>query len=90
VKLCGFMDVDWAGSPMGRKRTFGGIFSIGLTEVSWYSRKQRSVGLSSAEAKYLAESLVACEGIWMRKTLVGLFGSHLEPTVIYCDNQELH
>ena len=32
-------------------------------------------------------SLATCEAIWMRKILVGLFGSHLEPTVIYCDNQ---
>jgi len=32
-------------------------------------------------------SLAACEAIWMRKILVGLFGSHLDPTMIYCDNQ---
>ena len=31
--------------------------------------------------------LAACEAIWMRKILVGLFGSHLDPTVINCDNQ---
>eukprot|EP00253_Pinus_taeda_P027972 PITA_27972 len=49
--------------------------------------KQRSVVLSSAEAEYMAASLAACEAIWMRKILVGLFGSHLDPTVIYCDNQ---
>ena len=35
----------------------------------------------------MAVSLATCEAIWMRKILVGLFGSHLEPTVIYCDNQ---
>ena len=35
----------------------------------------------------MAEILAACEVIWMRKILVRLFGSHLEPTVIYCDNQ---
>ena len=35
----------------------------------------------------MAASLAACEPIWMRKILVGLFGSHLDPTVIYCDNQ---
>jgi len=35
----------------------------------------------------MAASLAACEAIWMRKILVELFGSHLEPTVIYCDNQ---
>eukprot|EP00253_Pinus_taeda_P026099 PITA_26099 len=42
VKLCGFTDVDWAGSPTDRKSTSGGVFSIGSTVVSWYSRKQRS------------------------------------------------
>ena len=86
VKLCGFTYADWAGSPTERKSTFGGIFSIGSTTVSWYSRKQRSVALSSAEVKYMAAILAACEAIWMRKILVRLFGSHLEPTVIYCDN----
>ena len=86
VKLCGFTDADWAGSPIDRKSTSGGIFSIGSTAISWYSRKQRSVALSSAEAEYMAASLAACEDIWMRKILVELFGSHLEPTVIYCDN----
>eukprot|EP00253_Pinus_taeda_P008006 PITA_08006 len=87
VKLCGFTDADWVGSSTERKRTSGGIFSIGSTTVSWYNRKQRSVALSSAEAEYMAASLAACEAIWMRKILVGLFGSHLDPTVIYCDNQ---
>eukprot|EP00253_Pinus_taeda_P019683 PITA_19683 len=87
VTLCGFTDVDWAGSPTDRKSTSGGIFSIRLTAVSWYSRKQRSVALSSLEVEYMATSLAACEAIWMRKIIVGLFRSHLEPTVIYCDNQ---
>jgi hypothetical protein len=87
VKLHGFTDADWVGSPTDRKSTSGGIFSIGSTAVSWYSRKQRSVALSSAEAEYMAASQAACEAIWMRKILVGLFGSHLDLTVIYCDNQ---
>eukprot|EP00253_Pinus_taeda_P003008 PITA_03008 len=87
VKLCGFTDPNWAGSPTDRKSTSGGVFSIGSTTVSWYSRKQRSMALSSAEAEDMAASLAACEAIWMRKILDGLFSSHLEPTVIYCDNQ---
>ena len=87
VKLSGFTDVDWIGSPTEKKSTSGGVFSIGSTTVSWYSRKQRSMALSSAKAKYMATSLAACEAIWMRKILVGLFGSHLDPTMIYCDNQ---
>jgi hypothetical protein len=87
VKLHGFTDADWVGSPTDRKSTSGGIFSIRSTVVSWYSRKQRSVALSSAEAEYMTASQAACEAIWMRKILVGLFGSHLDLTVIYCDNQ---
>ena len=81
------LDADWAGIPTERKSTSGGIFSIESTEFSWYSRKQRSVSLSSTEAEYMAASLAACEAIWIRKILVELFGSHLEPTMIYCDNQ---
>jgi len=50
VKLKGFTDADWAGSPLDRKSTSAGIFNLGSVAVSWYSRKQRSVALSSAEA----------------------------------------
>eukprot|EP00253_Pinus_taeda_P028358 PITA_28358 len=39
VKLQGIIDADWEVSPSDRKRTSGGIFSIGSMEVSWYSRK---------------------------------------------------
>ena len=85
VKLHGFTDANWAGSD--RKRISGGVFSIRSTTVSWYNRKQRSVELSSAEEEYMAASQVACEAIWMRKILVDLFASHLDPTVIHCDNQ---
>ena len=35
----------------------------------------------------MAESQAAREAIWMRKILVSLFGSHLDPTVIHFDNQ---
>ena len=50
VKVHGFTDVDWVGSPTDRNSTSGGVFSITSTTVSWYSRKQRAVALSSTEA----------------------------------------
>ena len=87
VKLQGFTDADWVGSPSNRKSTSGEIFNIGSTTVSWYNRKQRSVTLSSAEAQYMAASQAACEAIWMRKILVGLFGHQMDLTVIHCGNQ---
>jgi hypothetical protein len=55
--------------------------------ISWYNRKQRSVALSSAEAEYMAASQASCEAIWLRKILVDLFDTKLDPTTIYCDNQ---
>eukprot|EP00253_Pinus_taeda_P015194 PITA_15194 len=86
VKLQGFTDADWAGSPSDRKRTSGGIFILGSTTVSWYRRKQRSVALSLAEAEYMVASQATCEAIWMQKILVGLFDQRMDPTMIYCDN----
>ena len=63
VNLHGFMDVDWAGSPTDRKSTSGGVFSIGSTPVSWYSKKQIFVALGSAEVEYVAAIQAACEAI---------------------------
>jgi hypothetical protein len=72
----------------GRPRyTLHYTFSIGSGVISWFNRKQRSVALSSVEAKYMAISLVAFEALWLRKLLLGLFGQELEATVIHCDNQ---
>jgi hypothetical protein len=44
------------------------------------------MAISSVQEEYKAVSQVACEAIWTRKILVGLFVSQLDPTVIYCDN----
>eukprot|EP00253_Pinus_taeda_P016244 PITA_16244 len=52
VKLQGFTDADWAGSPSDRKSTSGGIFSLGSMILSLYSKKQKSVALNLAEVEY--------------------------------------
>eukprot|EP00253_Pinus_taeda_P035647 PITA_35647 len=60
-------------------------FNIGLG-MTWCSRKQKSVALSSAEAEYMAASRASYEAIWLRKLLVNLF-KRMEATRIMCDNQ---
>ena len=70
VKLHGFTDADWASSPTDRKSTSGGVFSIGSTVVSWYSRKQRSMALSSVEVEYMAASQAACTGASFNKPMI--------------------
>jgi hypothetical protein len=69
------------------KSTSGCCFSIESGIISWFSRKQKLVALSSAEAEYMAANLAACEALWLRKLLLGLFKQELEATVIHCDNQ---
>ena len=87
VQLIGFTDADWAGCVEDRKSTLGCCFSIGSGVVSWFSRKQKSVALSSTEAEHMAASMAACEGMWLRKLLSRLFECELEATVVQCDNQ---
>ena len=55
VKLAGYTDSDWAVCASNRKSTSGCCFGLGSAVVSWFSRKQQSVALSSAKAKYMAQ-----------------------------------
>eukprot|EP00253_Pinus_taeda_P025614 PITA_25614 len=63
VKLQGFTDADWVGSPSDQKSTSGGIFNLGSAVVSWYNREHRSVALISAKAEYMPTSQAAYEAI---------------------------
>jgi len=63
VKLQGFTDADWVGSPSDRKSTSRGIFITKLAAVSWYNKKQRLVALSSVEEEYMAACQAKCEAI---------------------------
>lgn len=87
IKLCGFINADWAGNSVDRKSTSGYYFNVGSGMVSWCSRKQKSIALSSAKAEYMAASIATRESIWLRKMLVSLFRERMEATSVYCDNQ---
>jgi hypothetical protein len=87
MRLQGYVDSDWAGSTVDRKSTSGCCFSLGSAMVSWCSRKQTFVALSTAEAEYIAVCMAVHEAVWLQKLLAGLFGQMLDPTVIHCDNQ---
>jgi hypothetical protein len=85
--LSGYTDSDWAGSVSDRKSTSGCCFSLGSAMISWQSRKQSSISLSTAEAEYIVACSASCEAIWLRKLLTGLFDLEMEATMILCDNQ---
>ena len=52
--LARYFDADWAGNADDRKSTSGGFFYVGNNLVSWMSKKQNSISLSTAEAEYIA------------------------------------
>ena len=54
VNLHGYVDLNWIGSDLDRKRNSGCCFSMGSGVISWFSRKQSCVALSTAEAEYVA------------------------------------
>ena len=55
--------------------------------ISWFSRKQSCVALSTAQEEYVATCSASCEVVWLRKLLSDLFDLQLDSTCIYCDNQ---
>ena len=87
LRLHGYADADWDSSVVDRKSTSECCFTLGSASISWMSRKQKSVALSTAEAEYIAASMACCEAIWLRKLFNELFGHVLDTTVILCDNQ---
>ena len=71
-KCVGYSDTDWAGDPSDRKSTSGYIFMFSDGPISWRSKKQKCVALSTAEAEYVALSGAAQEFLWLRQLEVEL------------------
>jgi hypothetical protein len=63
--LSGYTDLDWAGSVPDRKSTSGCCFSLGSAMISWQSRKQSNISLSTTEAEYIDVCSASCEAIWL-------------------------
>ncbi|KAE8732649.1 hypothetical protein F3Y22_tig00001818pilonHSYRG00071 [Hibiscus syriacus] len=84
--LIGFTDSDYARDQDDRKSTSGYVFMLGSGAVSWSSRKQPIVTLSTTEAELVAASTCVCQAIWMRKLLEEVHFKQKGPTIIYCDN----
>lgn len=85
-KLHGFSDSDWASTSEDRRSTTGWIFRYAGGAVSWESRRQPTVALSSTEGEYMALTDAAKEAIWL-KGLARDMGMDDDTTKIYFDNQ---
>lgn len=87
--LRGWSDSDWAGCDETRRSTSGFVFNLGSGAISWSSKRQPTVSLSTCEAEYKAMTLAAKEAVWLRTLLSRLIPVDDAPyaTIIYGDNQ---
>ena len=83
----GYCDADWGQSPDDRRSVTGYVFLLAGGAISWQSKKQKTVALSTVEAEYMAAAQSTKEAIWWRSTIQGLGYSIDQPTPLYSDNQ---
>ncbi|XP_070024882.1 secreted RxLR effector protein 161-like [Nicotiana sylvestris] len=67
--LISFTDSDYARDQDDRRSTSGYVFMLGTGAVSWSSKKQPIVTLSSTEAEFVAATTCACQAVWLRRIL---------------------
>eukprot|EP00965_Chrysotila_dentata_P032602 1086462-Pleurochrysis_carterae.AAC.1 len=79
----GFSDSNWA----TRYSTSGYVFMYNQAAISWASKKQPSVALSSCEAEIIAASEATKEAVYLRSLLADLGQTAPEPTAISMDNK---
>ena len=65
-EIISFCDSDWPGDLDSRRSTTAYVFMLSNGAISWKSRRQQTVALSSTEAEYMAVTDASKEGIWLR------------------------
>src|SRR3954464_4374358 len=83
--LVGFCDADYAGDRIERKSTSGSCQFLGSHLISWYSKKQATIALSTTEAEYVAAAGCSTQMLWMKSQLEDyqIYESNIP---IFCDN----
>ena len=84
--LLRYSDSDFAGCKLNRKSTSGGCQFLGRSLVSWSSKKQNLVALSTAEVEYMAPGACCAQLLYMRQTLSD-YGLNYTQMPLYCDSE---
>ena len=82
-----FSDADWGSDPTDRRSVTGYAVKMSHCAVSWVSKKQTTVALSSAEAEYMAISAATQEAKWIRQVLAELHHGMSSGIKLFSDNQ---
>src|SRR6266436_8399323 len=82
-----YSDSDWAGDPREHRSISCYVFKVAGAAVSWSSKKQSTMALSSTEGEYIVLTHVAKEAIWIQEFLGEVFPDFVFPTTILGNNQ---
>jgi hypothetical protein len=86
IERVGYWDSDYAGCKVDRKSTSGGCQLLGCSLVSWSSKKQNFVALSTVEAEYISAGSCCAQLLWMKQTLLDC-GVKFKEIPLPCDNE---
>jgi hypothetical protein len=84
--LIGYSDSDYAGCKIDRKSTPGTCQLLGRSLISWSSKKQNFVALSTVEAKYVSAGSCCAQLLWIKQTLLDC-GVKFDCIPLLCDNE---
>src|ERR1039457_5480265 len=87
LKVTGSADADWAEDLIDRKLYGGYLFSLSKGNISWSSKKQHTVAMSSSDTEYQALAAATKEALWLRSLLDELGYKQAQVTVIQQDNK---
>jgi len=85
IHLIGYSDSDFAGCNLDRKSTSGTCHLLGSSLISWHSKKQACVALSTAEAEYIVVGSCCAQILWLKQELAD-FGLQISKVPFMCDN----
>lgn len=86
-EMHGYCDSDWAADSIDRRSTTGYVFMHQGGAISWGSKKQPTVALSTTEAEYMAMSSATQEALWLKSLSNEIFQKKDKTLIIKCDNK---
>ncbi|KAJ9560140.1 hypothetical protein OSB04_005300 [Centaurea solstitialis] len=85
--IIGFSDSNHARDAEDRRSTGGMAFYLNENLITWGSKKQQCVALSSCEAEFMAATTATCQGIWVSRLVHEITGKKVGPFMLYLDNK---
>ena len=86
-EIVGHCDADWASDVDSRRSTTDYVCLHQGAAISWGTRRQKTIALSTTEAEFMAIVAAIQESIWLKRLEEELVTGDLKTMTIYCDNK---